>query len=168
MITVTIMGVVLGLAVPAVTRIQLRAKNMKAKADMEMIAAAVYKQLSDTGKWPGGIVKTAWGGYEYSLAHGYSGMASNPVVGSATLFGNNWRGPYLEKLPTDPWGTAYWFDPDYCIYRPNGSLIRFTKAIVCWGPNRRGRTGVPPANGKCIWGGLNDDGDNIIVELKPR
>lgn len=52
-----------------------------------------------------------------------------------------WKGPYFENVPKDPWGTYYYFDPDYYCYdyvvgcenMPNGKVVR---AIVSFGPNK--------------------------------
>lgn len=53
----------------------------------------------------------------------------------------NWQGPYYTNpVPLDPWGTNYYFDPDYqctdqlgCTGVPYGIYVR---AILSFGPNR--------------------------------
>ena len=51
-----------------------------------------------------------------------------------------WNGPYISKVPLDPYGTNYYFDPDYqctdqkgCEGIPSGTWVR---AILSFGPNK--------------------------------
>lgn len=51
-----------------------------------------------------------------------------------------WQGPYIAKVPKDPWGTYYFFDPDYkctdqigCEGIPSETWVR---AILSFGPNK--------------------------------
>ena len=51
-----------------------------------------------------------------------------------------WNGPYMVSVPKDPWGTYYFFDPDYkctdqigCENIPSGTWVR---AILSFGPSK--------------------------------
>jgi hypothetical protein len=78
--------------------------------------------------WPGGLDR---------------GVSQNPetwdlTTADAGLLANdgdfeNWQGPYLPSIVLDPWGSPYFFDPDYRI----GSVNRVV--VGSFGPNRRGR-----------------------------
>ena len=44
----------------------------------------------------------------------------------------DWQGPYLPAVPLDPWGSPYFFDPDYMIDGVNMVVVGSL------GPNRTG------------------------------
>ncbi|MDQ1284053.1 MAG: hypothetical protein QG620_401 [Patescibacteria group bacterium] len=70
---------------------------------------------------------------------------------------DNWAGPYLNSFPRDPWGTNYYFDPDYMCNSGlkqkgcEGYYGRQVRAIVSFGPNKvnnynwMGNVGAPHA-----------------------
>ena len=41
--------------------------------------------------------------------------SSNAGLVAATADFPDWNGPYIQSLPKDPWGSDYFFDPDYSI-----------------------------------------------------
>ena len=81
----------------------------------------------DTGKWPGGI--SLPGDQEtWDLSTPAAGLLS-----CNSSFGSFWKGPYLKKVPLDPWGMPYFFDPDYTI---DGKAC---PVVGSFGPNRVGQ-----------------------------
>ena len=52
---------------------------------------------------------------------------------SATGAFTNWKGPYIQAIPKDPWGSDYFFDPDYYI---DGTPL---PAVGSFGPNGQGQ-----------------------------
>ena len=69
-----------------------------------------------------------------------------------------WSGPYIASVPKDPWGTYYYFDPDYqctnqkgCEGIPSGTWVR---AILSFGPNKAEN-----------YGPGSDDSDDIVSVL---
>lgn len=51
----------------------------------------------------------------------------------------NWNGPYVEEVPKDPWGTYYYFDPDYTCADQigcEGNSGRVVRAILSFGPDK--------------------------------
>lgn len=86
MLVVIIIGVLASLVVPRLTGKAERAKKIAAKADVETnIPAALDLYEMDIGEFPAKL---------QDLIDEPSGI-------------KNWEGPYLKKLPKDPWGTEY-------------------------------------------------------------
>lgn len=129
MIVVMLIGVLTSMAIISIVKVRENMRLKHAKTELEMIAAAVRQLAWDTGKWPTGLTRIdktmeyeAW-----DLTKGSAGITKTD--GSF----NNWKGPYLSKIPIDPWGSKYFFDPDYKI---NGIDC---VVIGSLGPNRTGR-----------------------------
>lgn len=118
------------------------AQNKKAYADLSTIAKAIDTLALDTRQWPGH--QTPYVVCTGSCANNEIEDLSLPRAGLIQTDGlfPDWRGPYLQILPLDPWGNPYFYDSDYQV---NGE----TKAVVgSYGPNGQG---------------LNDyDADDII------
>ncbi len=127
MIVIAIISVIAAITAISITKVRENARKNIAKADMEMIAAAVRQLAWDTGKWPSGLLRTDSNAEEWDLTQPSAGLLSND--GSF----KNWKGPYLAKVPTDPWGSKYFFDPDYNINGQNHIVIG------SYGPNKTGR-----------------------------
>ena len=129
MVVVAVVAVVAGIAMPNLTRARERAKIRRAETELEMISAALLKMGWDTGKFPYGIARNTIGAAEtWDLESSVSGL----IVSNASLF-PNWQGPYIDDVPLDPWGSKYFFDPDYRI---DGV---FRSVVGSFGPNGEGR-----------------------------
>ena len=141
LVVVAIVGVLASLAVPSLLKARADSCRDKATADLEMLAAAIQRLAWDTGEWPGGITRTLVSGREqWDL-----GAASAGLLAADSSF-DNWDGPYLRSIPTDPWGHPYFFDADYRI---DGT---WHAVVGSFGPNGRGRNVY--------------DADNLYVVLK--
>lgn len=150
LVEILVVVLLIGLLMTFATRGVLKARNTAiikdAEKELVMIAAAVETLAWDTGCWPGGqhqrITKklddSGVGREITDLTASDSGLLE---AGDYP----NWRGPYLTQIPVDPWGTPYWFDPDYTT--ANGSIA----AVGSSGPNK---------SGKNVY-----DSDNIYVDL---
>ena len=117
------------IAVPHFLKMRDEAQITEAEINLNMIAAAVKQLAWDTGKWPGGIPREVPGNPEvWDLTVENAGLLKvNP-----SRF-PNWEGAYIDEIPKDPWGSNYFFDPDYShngVMRP---------VVGSFGPNRRGR-----------------------------
>jgi type II secretion system protein G len=110
-VNVAIIGILSAIAIPAYIAFRDRAKIAQAKSDLHHIQLAIEQLAIDTNKWPGpnevGKVadKEVW-----DLNSSDAGL----VNGDQTKF-PGWKGPYLQSVPKDPWGSNYFFDPDYKI-----------------------------------------------------
>ncbi|MFT5239715.1 MAG: general secretion pathway protein G [Candidatus Promineifilaceae bacterium] len=144
MVVVAIIGLLAAIAIPSFSKARLNAQMSRAQNDLRVLATA-FEQLSmDTGQWPGGYstdVPFPGGANEFEdLRLGIVGLMTNDGT-----FNARWNGPYVEKMPVDPWGSDYWFDIDYAL---NGENIA---ALGSYGPNRDG---------------LNQyDSDNVIYSM---
>lgn len=144
MIVVAIIGLLAAIAIPSFLKARERSRHNRAESDLRALAQAIDMLHMDTGLWPlgrtAGEAQGGGGNECEDLRAGNAGVISN----DSTFW--NWNGPYLKKVPRDPWKGEYFFDEDYDI---NGQ----TKAVVgSYGPN-----GV----------GLNlYDADDIIVVLE--
>ncbi len=104
LLVVIIIGVLTAMVAPRLTGRSEEARRSVAKADVEVnIPTALKLYEMDTGAYP-------------TTEEGLSALISAPA--SAT----NWKGPYLEKEPVDPWGNAYEYSSpganrtDYDLY----------------------------------------------------
>lgn len=123
---------------------QQQNKIALAQADLDQLGQAINSLYQDTGLDP---------------AH----LSRSPCVQDPELYLDsceaglqctderfpNWQGPYLKKVPQDPWGNRYYFDADYtcrsgvtgCEQVPDKTVVR---AILSGGPN--GSTGYDTDN----------------------
>lgn len=155
----------------AYTRFALnRAKVTKAQAEISEIHKAVKALDLDTRMWPG-----------HQAADAINNAANNEICGAdasgdtclTTLSANTsglvsgdagfqgWTGPYMNKIPKDPWGMDYFFDTDYSINGAGepcgcGGLCADAVVIGSYGPDQEG---VP--NGAGAYGC-----DDIILVIK--
>jgi type II secretion system protein G len=126
-ITVVIVGILAAIAVPRFLAARVDAKIQKARADLEILTAAVRQLAWDTGKWPAGVDCNRDQSTE-------TWDLSTPAAGllSATSAFQNWKGAYVRGIPSDPWGQNYFFDPDYRVGGGNRVVVG------SFGPNRAG------------------------------
>jgi general secretion pathway protein G len=86
LLVVTIIGILAALVIPRIAGTGERARNTAARADIN------------------GGIKSALGAYEVDNGF-YPKSLQDLLVQPSNA--RNWHGPYLEKLPLDPWGSAY-------------------------------------------------------------
>jgi len=86
MLVVIIIGVLVAMIVPRMAGRSEQARNAVAKADVDLnIATAIKLYEMDNGSYPSTL----------------DDLLTAPASAA------NWKGPYLEKKPTDPWGRPY-------------------------------------------------------------
>lgn len=90
MVVIVILGVLAALVVPRVMSRPDEARVVAAKQDIATIAQALKLYRLDNRRYP-------------TNEQGLRALVERPA--SAPLPGN-WK-PYLERLPSDPWGSAY-------------------------------------------------------------
>lgn len=86
MLVVVIIGILAALVIPKIAGNTERARVTAAQADIN------------------GGIKSALGQYEVDMGF-YPKSMQDLLVQPAN--GKNWHGPYLDKLPVDPWGNPY-------------------------------------------------------------
>ena len=125
MVSVAIIGILAAIAILAYNTYLEKARTVQANVDLRGIQLAIEMLASDTGKWPG---------------PNNAGATANPEVWDLNspkggLVATNggfpgWNGPYTDSVPKDPWGSDYFFDPDYFI-----GGIKFV-VVGSFGPNK--------------------------------
>jgi len=128
MVVVAVVGVLALIAIPGIQKARNTARRNMARSDLRVISSAADQLAFDTGKWPGGVDIGIQGNSEtWDLSTDAAGFLAND---GRFRF---WRGPYLDEMKTDPWGSPYFFDPDYQI---NG---QWTAVVGSFGPNGEGQ-----------------------------
>ena len=124
-VNVAIIGILAAIAIPAYINFRDKAKIAQAKSDLHTIMLAMEQLANDTAKWPGpqNVGVTA-------DAEVWNLNASNAGIVATNGGFPNWRGPYMQSVPKDPWGSDYFFDPDYKIGGTDYAVIG------SFGPNK--------------------------------
>src|SRR5262245_52587805 len=89
MVVVVIMGILAALIVPKLMGRTDDARIMAAKHDISTLMQSLKLYRLDTRKYP-------------PTAAGLKALVERPASGA-----DGWKGPYVDKLPNDPWGTPY-------------------------------------------------------------
>jgi hypothetical protein len=126
------------------------AKVRQAKEDLKSLNSAIEKLARDTKLVPGRLRASLC----VQETETYVDSCTAGIQCTDGLF-PNWKGPYIDLVPIDPWGTHYFFDPDYVCHKnvtgcedvPDNSLVR---AVVSFGPNKVE---------------AYDDGDNVVLVI---
>jgi len=89
LVVIIILGLIAGLVGPRLFGRVGQSKQATAKAQIELLGAALDQYRLDVGSYP-------------LTSIGLDGLVRNPNV-------PNWEGPYLKKnaVPNDPWGKPY-------------------------------------------------------------
>jgi general secretion pathway protein G len=128
MITIAVIGVIMIMALPSIRKARTVAHQKEAEARIELLAAAIKQLAWDTGKWPRALPRNSTQDPEtWDLSTADAGLVATD--GDFP----NWQGPYIDKVPLDPWGSPYFFDPDYRVEGVN------RVAVGSFGPNKSGR-----------------------------
>ena len=127
-VVLIILGMLATLGAIAIMKGVRAARIKNTESELEMLGAAVLQLAWDTGKWPNGQPRTAGGSVEkWDISPNGCGL-----MGTDGNY-NNWKGPYYDGALTDPWGSRYFFDPDYRIADGTIHVV-----VGSFGPNRRG------------------------------
>ncbi len=132
LVVIGAIGILLGIAVPAYNGYREKSQIAAAMQDLKRIETAIIALGTNTLRWPGGEPIGREGSSEIeNLNLANAGLVT---FTNATDF-PNWNGPYISLVPLDPWGTHYFFDPDYDI--PGGPSQ--VPVIGSYGPNGVGK-----------------------------
>ena len=136
LVVIAIIGVISNVLIVALGRARTKARRSRALADLRELYNSIELLKTDTGLHPGAIALEPWlEDQEIDLEDCSAGLMCTD--GSFP----NWQGPYMNKVPLDPWGRSYRFDPDYycrdyvygCESLPDNTVER---AILSFGPER--------------------------------
>ena len=137
LVVIAIIGILAAIVLVSLSGAREKARIARAKAEVKSIYNSIIMLESDTNQWPGhqdpnevnqaGNNEICSDGCTYDLGDNEAGLAGTD--------GNypNWKGPYINEMPKDPWGNEYFFDTDY-------SLGGEWKAVIgSYGPNGKAR-----------------------------
>jgi general secretion pathway protein G len=96
MVVILIIGLLATIVVQNLRSATDKAKHVKAQADVAQIKSGLDRYYLDNGSYP-------------STDQGLNALCSVPQAGNVP---KDWSGPYLEKIPPDPWGNAYYYPSD--------------------------------------------------------
>ena len=118
-------GILAAIAIPAYFSFREKAKITQANSELKNIQLAIEALAIDTNRWPGPQSVGVTADQEiWDLSTSSAGLVKTN--------GNfpNWNGPYLKSVPKDPWGSNYFFDPDYYV-----GGVQYP-ALGSFGPNK--------------------------------
>jgi general secretion pathway protein G len=96
MVVILIIGLLATIVVQNLRGATDKAKRVKAQADIAQIKSGLDRYYLDAGSYP-------------TSDQGLSALVATPTGGNIP---KDWQGPYLEKIPPDPWGNAYFYQSD--------------------------------------------------------
>ncbi len=143
LVVIAIIGILAGAVMVSIVGARRKAKIAAAKAQVREIYNAIALLENDTECWPKKPEEAEC--KEVALVE--AGDPDNEVwdlnSAEAGLTGDldnaffNWDGPYLDEVPSDPWGNPYFFDTDYNLDAGIGGT-RWAVVIGSFGPNGEG------------------------------
>jgi len=141
LVIIAIIGLLAVIVLVNVNNARQKAEISKTQADLEQIYKAIEFLYDDTEEYPAHCL----GFPPCSCSGGPERVLDACTAGLECTDGGfpNWDGPYVSKIPKDPWGNSYIFDADYrcntgvkgCEGIPDGATVR---AIHSGGPNGSG------------------------------
>src|SRR5713226_7690435 len=100
MVVILIIGLLATIVVQNLRSATDRAKRVKAQADIAQIKSGLDRFYLDAGSYP-------------TTDQGLPALTAAPTGGNVP---HDWQGPYLEGIPPDPWGNAYYYQSDGSTY----------------------------------------------------
>jgi len=121
MLVVIIIGVLVAMVVPRMSGRSEEARIAVAKADVDLnLATALKLYEMDNGAFP-------------SSSEGLNALLTAPSTAK------NWKGPYIEKIPLDPWGKDYQYKSpgthrtyDYDLYSLGRDGVESADDVFNW------------------------------------
>ncbi len=158
-IVVAVIFAIAGIVTPFVAKDLDEAKQKSARDDVNRIASAVLRYMTDLQYPPTG--ESGRASFHLVVSEGIdpteNSFGSGDSTSLDTFFSVNtwnaagWRGPYLSPVGTDPWGSRYLLNVEG-YSNPTERVW-----VLCAGPDRKVDTAP---------GDLEPRGDDIAVMLK--
>jgi general secretion pathway protein G len=96
MVVILIIGLLATIVVQNLRSATDKAKRVKAQADISQIKSALDRYYLDAGSYP-------------TSDQGLPALVAAPTSGNDP---KDWGGPYIERIPLDPWGHPYFYQSD--------------------------------------------------------
>ncbi len=181
-IVLAIIAVLAGILTPTLTRFVGDSRTRKAEADTRAIGAAMAMMYGDTGHWPIWVSGTATkaSDSDYDVLVTTDGVVpamdtgitdwdqsgddfTDQIVDNAVSYPTTgrraWRGPYMEKLMADPWGSKYKANVEFL--QPGNVGASKPVFVISAGPNKIIDTTFDQAGPS-----ITRSGDDIIFRIK--
>lgn len=174
LVVLGIIALLVTLGIVAVNYARERARIAKAQHDMAELFTAISVLANDTNEWTGHqpimVINSSPSNEicdEDKNSNSCTIKLSDPAAGLVDTDGSyaGWLGPYIKKIPLDPWGREYFFDTDYQIdiddnpVNCGGGGSDNAVVIGSYGPDEQGKpTSGSPGSYGC------DDIIKIIVQ----
>jgi general secretion pathway protein G len=100
MVVILIIGLLATIVVQNLRSATDRAKRVKAQADIAQLKSGLDRFYLDAGGYP-------------TTDQGLPALVTAPTSGNVP---HDWQGPYIEKIPPDPWGNPYFYQSDGSTY----------------------------------------------------
>lgn len=108
MLVIMILGMLATIIIPRVAHRTYDGKRAKAVSDIALLRALIEQERLDTKRYP-------------TTEEGLNTLVTAPVGIKG------WQGPYIQTIPSDPWGNSY-------VYTgPSAGSQSETFDIVCYG-----------------------------------
>ncbi len=180
-IVLAIIAVLAGILAPNLTRYVGDSRIRKAEVDVQHIGGAIAMMYGDTGHWPiwasGSLTKA--GDTAFNILESeddgldptatdveWNGAAeglTDQLIDNTPSYGTSgrraWRGPYIEKVTADPWGSMYKVNVEFL----QPANVGGTKPVfvISAGPNKTIDTTFDQAGPS-----MTRSGDDIIFRIK--
>ena len=96
MVVIAIIGLLATIVIPNVRNAMDKGKRVTALANLNQMKSALERYNIDMNSYP-------------SSDQGLNALVSAPSTGNSS---QEWQGPYLDKIPPDPWGHPYVYQSD--------------------------------------------------------
>ena len=134
LVVIAIIGLLSSVVLASLNSARGKARTARAQADLKQLQLAIEFLYDNTGLHPNKISLSP------CLQDPEVYLNSNAAGIQGTDGGfPSWNGPYMTVVPTDPWGTNYYFDGDYkCTDQKGceGISNTWVRAILSFGPNK--------------------------------
>ncbi|MCX7013139.1 MAG: type II secretion system major pseudopilin GspG [Candidatus Sumerlaeota bacterium] len=97
MVVVAILGILASVLVLKLKGRTDDAKVSVAKSDIATLVTALESFQMDMGRYP-------------TTEEGLTALLQAPATDETDTSAGTWKGPYVSKMPTDPWGGAYVYE----------------------------------------------------------
>lgn len=148
LVVIAIISILSSVVMVSLNSARDKAKIAKAKVDLKQLEISIAMLYDDTVLYPGQQALSP-------CVQNQEIYLNTTSAGIESTDGNfpGWKGPYVSKVPLDPWGTNYYYDPDYsCGATTQGcnGIASTVRVIQSFGPNKTQTYG---------------NGDDIVIVL---
>ncbi len=137
LVVIAVISILSSIVLVSLRGIQHRARVGKVRAELDQIRKVINILEIDTAMGPNHT------SIEPCVQTDSAISLDSCAAGIQCTDGNflGWKGPYMNVVPKDPWGTYYYFDANYrclilvdgCEGVPDNTWVR---AVVSFGPNK--------------------------------